>query len=309
MTSSPSVLTDLAIFRHELAGRRIDLRAACRSNSWRPTLDIAFDWLVVVLVAIACHRLNYFAYPFAVTVIANRQRALGNLIHDASHWNLNRNKTINDLLASVCLAPALMSNLGIYRSLHFRHHAKLGKSGQDPDLLARPASAPYAWWTVYLRKAFSPADIAASIIGHVGRADLGWGHAYIMLWWGAIFGFATACAGTSFAVLFVALWFAARATVFHWITVLREMCDHFGLESGGIYSFTRDIVSGSMWRWVIHPRNNAYHLTHHLMPSVPYYHLPDTQKILSTLPSYAGRGIVCTSYFWGKASVIRHRIA
>ncbi len=27
-------------------------------------------------------------------------------------------------------------------------------------------------------------------------------------------------------------------------------------------------------RWLVHPRNNGYHLTHHLLPAVPYYRLP-----------------------------------
>mgnify|MGYP003472294977 CR=1 FL=1 len=111
--------------------------------------------------------------------------------------------------------------------------------------------------------------------------------------------------GTHFTLAFLGLWLLARATVFHLITTLREMCDHFGLRPGGILSFTRDMAVRGPVRWLIHPRNNGYHLTHHLLPAVPYYRLPQAHALFRRLPVYREHGTVCDAYFSGPAAVVR----
>lgn len=127
------------------------------------------------------------------------------------------------------------------------------------------------------------------------------------MWWGMLFTVAAVTGGIAFAAFFVTLWFVAKATTFHAITTFREMCDHYGLQAGGIYSFTRDTVIGRRWRGLIHPHNNGYHLSHHLMPNVPYYRLPEAQKMLTRLPSYSEKAVVCHTYFRGDSAVIRLR--
>ena len=101
----------------------------------------------------------------------------------------------------------------------------------------------------------------------------------------------------------LALWLLSRATAFHAITMFREMCDHVGLAPGGIFSFTRDMTCRGPWRWLLHPRNNGFHLTHHLCPAVPYYLLPQAQKLFVQTPSYRKRAVVCDAYFGGWHSV------
>ena len=86
---------------------------------------------------------------------------------------------------------------------------------------------------------------------------------------------------------------------FHLILVFREMCDHFGQTH-----LTRDVLGNRLWAALIHPHNNGYHLTHHLMPSVPYYRLPAAQRLFSSLPIYGTRGRALSSYLRGKASVV-----
>jgi len=128
---------------------------------------------------------------------------------------------------------------------------------------------------------------------------------YILGWWVAAVALMWATAGAPFTIAFLVLWLLARATVFHLITTFREMCDHFGLQPGGVFTFTRDMACHGFWRKFIHPRNNGYHLTHHLLPAVPYYRLPEAHMLLKSQEVFQGRATVCSAYFTGPDAVTR----
>jgi fatty acid desaturase len=106
------------------------------------------------------------------------------------------------------------------------------------------------------------------------------------------------------AEVFLALWFGARITVFHAITIFREMTDHYGLKPGGIFSFTREIPDNGVLSALIHPHHNGYHLTHHLFPSAPYHQLPELHAQLIALPAFSEHAIVCPSYLGGHQSSV-----
>jgi len=280
--------------------------AICSIKPWRPIFDITFDWVIIFVVAAWTFRAHAQLGPVALLFVGNRQRALGNLLHEASHRNLYRRRALNDWLAAVFLAPALTSDLSLYRRLHSRHHALLGKDGQDPDLIVPIRDVKAGWWSNYLRQLASAENWLGSVRGHLANPRLSWRRrGLIGIWWAVFCSLLVAVNGIPFAIFFVLLWFTAKATTFHAITMFREMCDHFGLRPGGIYSFTRDTITRGCWRWLIHPHNNGYHLSHHLMPSVPHYRLPAMQKLLSRLPNYARHAVVCNAYFRGGFAVIR----
>ena len=75
------------------------------------------------------------------------------------------------------------------------------------------------------------------------------------------------------------------------------------LQPGGVFSFTRDMACSGPWRWLIHPRNNGYHLTHHLLPAVPYYRLPEAHRIFMALPEIRQRSNLCFRYFGAPEAV------
>lgn len=299
------VSSDLMIFSNELSKTLSAHRSGSEKELIRPLFDILSDWTMIVLAVLAYAQIGAASLPLVVIVIGNRQRALGNLLHEASHRNLFKSRAANDLAAKLFLAPALLNDLAVYRESHAKHHAFLGCVEQDPDYIAPLPVQTSNWRVAYCRLLFSRAAWMASVLGHVGAKGASWHRlAYIGFWWSAILWLLSSYASQSFAAVFVMLWFIAKATAFHAITTFREMCDHFALQPGGIFSYARDIVSKSPWRWLIHPHNNAFHLTHHLMPSVPYYRLPDMQKALSALPSYRRRGIRSHAYFAGTGAVV-----
>ena len=304
MTTTSNVLSDMAALRSELRQQGDPHCELFRVAPWRAVLDIAFDWLIVLsLVALVVWWSELFA-PLAVVLIANRQRALGNILHDAGHRNLWRDRRRNDLVARLFIAPLLFASLTRYRETHFKHHIALGDAGSDPDFLIASRQSSASWGLHYLDQVFSLNAWLSSVGGHLFSRQLRVASLlYIVAWWACAVALMWASAGASFTVPFLVLWLLARATVFHLITTFREMCDHFGLLPGGVFTFTRDMVSHGFWRKLIHPRNNGYHLTHHLLPAVPYYRLPEAHRMLQRQQVFQDSATVCSSYFSGVESV------
>ena len=238
------------------------------------------------------------AAPLSVLVISNRQRALGNILHDAGHRNIWREKGRNDLVARALVAPLLFASLSRYRETHFQHHLELGRTQGDPDLIPGQENLPSSWVVSFARCLLSWSTWLGSLSGHLFEKEVNLrSKAFIFGWWVGLVGVLTLLGGGDFALAFVLLWLIARATFFHCITTFREMCDHFGLQPGGVFGFTRDMVCHGPWRWTIHPRNNGYHLTHHLLPAVPYYRLPEAHTLLCQLPMFEDRSHICRAYF------------
>jgi fatty acid desaturase len=263
-------------------------------------LDIA-----VIAAALVLAREFPWATPIALLVLGNRQRALGNILHDAAHRNLTRNRLVNDLVTRALIAPLLFLSLSHYRDLHFRHHLDLGAKGADPDLIPIPDEKARSWPAAVTANALSLRAVLGSTFGHlVDRAVPPGGRLYILAWWIALVAVLVSAAGASSAAAMLALWFGARATVFHLITTFREMCDHHGLSPGGVFSFTRDITAAGPFSLLFHPRNNAYHLTHHLLPAIPYYRLPEAQRVFAELSEYQERAKVCQAYFAGSGPAV-----
>ncbi|MBQ0933572.1 fatty acid desaturase [Ideonella sp. 4Y16] len=304
MPTRSQVLSDIALHRQSLRRAGNPHLPLLELTAWCPIRDVAVD-LVVIAAALLLTLQQPWAIPVSLLMLGNRQRALGNLLHDAAHRNFSRNRRVNDLVTRALIAPLLFQSLSRYRELHFRHHQGLGAAGTDPDLIPIPPEKAGSWVRAVTLNIFSLRAWLGSTWGHLidGAVPL-WRRMYVLAWWAALMAVLAAAVGAQATVAMLALWLAARATTFHVITTFREMCDHHGLTPGGVFSFTRDIRAAGLWSLLFHPRNNAYHLTHHLLPAVPYYRLPEAQRVFSALPEYRAKAEVCRTYFLGPAPAV-----
>jgi fatty acid desaturase len=121
------------------------------ASTWRSAIDITFDWAVIAIATWTAYRVGNWATLPAIVVIGNRQRALGNLLHESSHQNLSPHSRINDMMAQLLLAAPLFVNLTLYRRQHARHHAWLGQPSHDPDFIACKANKNDRWFDAYFR--------------------------------------------------------------------------------------------------------------------------------------------------------------
>jgi len=301
------VVADLRMLRQALRADDARFRSIRRRSLPRVALDLLLDWTLVVLAVAAVHVAGAVALLPALVLIGNRQRALGNLLHDAAHRNLSDSLRLNDALARLFVAPALFADLQRYRIDHERHHAALGHPEHDPDLIPSDASGSPRWAATCAALLFDRKVWLGSLFNQLAAGLPAVAVVHITLWWAVVLAALVLLCRPDIAGTTLALWLAARATTFHVITTFREMCDHFGLVAGGVFSFTRDICSPGLMRWLVHPHNNGLHLTHHLMPSVPYHRLPEAHRLFREHAEYRRHGNECFSYFRGGAAVVRPR--
>jgi fatty acid desaturase len=225
-------------------------------------------WLLVwiVLWIVACRAL----------------RAFENLTHEASHYNWSRkHRRLNDALADWLCSRWVGITVRSYRLTHIRHHADFDGDG-DPcrakfemlrlDLLDRRrhlhfVSALFSVLPAYT-KAYWQANLSnkkqwiITIILHGSAMAVGSWLMQAGFWKHWILGIIV-----PFVVFlpFLRLW--AEAGKHHYD-------GHPEFES--TYN-----NCGLIDRWLIHPASDAWHLTHHFVPSIPHHKLARADSFFS----------------------------
>lgn len=289
------VSEDLRQIRQGLDHIGRDKATLFQTSVFRSLLHIAFDWSCLFAVLWAVMQCGWWALPASLLVVGNRQRALGNVLHDCGHRNVSRRAKVNDLIARTLVAPLLFADFEQYRKTHLAHHMHLGHPQHDPDYMPSAGENGNCWRETFHANLLNPRLWGSTLVGDFAKPLGAQKLLYIALWWSMLFSIIGFIAGWKTADVFLALWLAARATVFFLITMFREMCDHFGRTPGGIFQFSRDITARGVLRYIVHPKNNGYHLTHHLLPTVPYYHLPTAHQALLKLAVFQQQACICAA--------------
>jgi fatty acid desaturase len=113
---------------------RQELTSLQSKDNWHNISYLAFDWLIVaaaIAVAVASD-MNPLVYMVVVLVIGSRQRALMNLVHEASHKKLFKKRLANDWVGKLLAAWPLLTSLSAYVCAHCRHHGYLWDESKDP---------------------------------------------------------------------------------------------------------------------------------------------------------------------------------
>jgi fatty acid desaturase len=200
--ASSSVIADQAAMHAALDSTGMDWKTP-RARTWRSLSGIATDWAIICLTVWIAYRVGVWASIAAIFVIGNRQRALGNFLHEGGHQNPSNSRDVNDRIACVLLAPPLFNELTLYRLQHAWHHGSLGEPAHDPDYLSSVTHAGDHWFSVYLRVLTTPSIWAGSVFGHFINDRLPLRQKLtIVLWWAACEALLDITIGTHFVLLF-----------------------------------------------------------------------------------------------------------
>lgn len=318
MTSQPIDQTRAGSFQARRAADIQNLWQWARANhlstklqmlhrrSWLiPTVNILMDWLLIFGAFSLFWIWGKWFLPLTLIVIGNRQRALVVLSHEASHYALFPSKRLNDLVANWFLCHPMGLTLANFRKLHLQHHSNLGDPDRDTDFLHSESDLKKGWLWVYSKQILSRANWVVSgpigpfiALGPKERVKI------VACWMGVLVA-GTCLFGGSIALAFVAVWVLARALIHHAIISFVILSDHVGLYANrGVLGFARNHSVTSPLRFLLHPHSNGYHLTHHLLPALPCYRLPEAHRILLGWPAYRNAAH-CDSYFVGPRSAVR----
>jgi fatty acid desaturase len=272
-----------AVTREELQR----LRTVHASRAW---LSIAVDW---GLVAASCWAVVRWPNPLTIVgalfVIGARQLGLAILMHDAAHRALFRNRRLNDVVGNWLCAYPVLSDLRPYRPYHLQHHAK-NWTADDPDLsLAQPfpITRRSLWrkvrrdlsgqtgWKRLRATLRTRAAVDATVQRNfdAGREAL----------WGVLVTNAVLLALMTLAghpALYL-LWVGAWLTTYSLVMRVRSIAEHaVPLDAADELTNTRTTLATWWERLLVAPNRVNFHLEHHLVPTIPHYHLPAFHRLL-----------------------------
>lgn len=221
--------------------------------------------------------------------IGTRMRGLNNIIHECSHATFCTDRQGNKQIGKIC-AALLFTSFEDYRDEHLSHHAHLGDYDHDMDLqgirdlkLHQPLTT-----AVFLRHLATPLIgrhlpyyLGLNMKARDGAAFQALKYAVLIA--AAVFTLAYPITG---GLLLIAPFVFVYSALNYWADCL----DHAGIvASGDDLEASRNILAPGLMRWLFFPRNDCYHLVHHLFPHIPARHLGKTHAKLMDDDLYAVR--------------------
>ena len=224
-----------------------------------------------------------------VFFIGTRLRGFNNIVHECSHFTFTQRREDNVLFGSIC-ASLVLGSFRDYRDEHMTHHAHCGDYDKDLDLhgirdfrLEDPLTP-----RTILRHALTPLlglHLRYYVNVSLSARD---GEAYRALKIGLI------AAAIVFLVLdplaaLLLVW-VPFVWVYSALNFWTDCVDHGGLVgSADDLESSRNLLMPKQLSVILFPRNDCYHLIHHLFPQVPSRHLDACHKQLLTHPDYWAR--------------------
>ncbi|WP_371408754.1 fatty acid desaturase family protein [Micromonospora zamorensis] len=304
-TLSPPTDLDFSKLSPEI---RRELRKLCRLDNHHGILGVLFDYAVVAFAVYLSVGVSYWFYPVSLVLIGSTQRALVNLLHEASHKVLARNQTLNLVLSTVFTGHLVFHMHNPYRSSHIGlHHRYLGDREKDPDysfhvecgiydpggsnrafflrniLLAALGlrTLEYVRYVVEDRLLFREDQIAVSMPISL-RAER-----WLLLGvWTVLL---TPIVSGGYLLEFVLFWIVPLFTTAVAIGWLSELAEHFPLPESENRQIlmTRNRHGWAIERFLLGRHNDNYHLVHHLNTGVPFWNMKKAHRILLGDPAYA----------------------
>lgn len=276
---------------------------------WRTALAIAADWGVIAVAIALCEWSgNWWLYLPAILVIAGRQHALASLLHDFAHYRFIANKKANDWIGDLFLAWPLLATVEGYRRNHLSHHRYLN-TDKDPDWTIKLGSREF---TFPQEMRFAVLNLAGYLVGVSTvrdfrkalariRSDERANPSYVAMRIGFYAAAAALLTLSGAWTGFLIYWALPYFTFFFMFMYVRSVAEHFGatMDYSHDLTSTRTVLPAFWEGWFFAPHNMHYHIEHHLYPSVPFYRLPELNRLLMGNPEYASRAHVTRGFVSG----------
>ncbi|MEM9344317.1 MAG: fatty acid desaturase [Pseudomonadota bacterium] len=221
--------------------------------------------------------------------IGTRLRGINNIVHECSHASFVSDRAENTRIGRVCTA-ILAKSFKEYRDDHLSHHSHLGDYEHDEEFAVIEKFRLHEKLTAGMVLRLFVAPLLGRHLGaytgiSLSRAD---GPVYFWLRM-SLLGLmiaVTAIAPLTGLLMVLMPWFFVYPTLNFWT----DCIDHAGLVgSDDELMASRNVPVVAPLRLMFFPRNDCYHLVHHLFPQIPARHLKAAHEELAQDPVYAAR--------------------
>lgn len=279
------------VLRRTYVRRFLGLKRYRRIDSWLIVaayigLILASILLGTYLVSLSLSVWTVVAMVATAAFIGTRLRGINNIVHECSHATFADERSDNVVIGRFC-AAILMKSFRKYRDDHLSHHAHNGDYEHDAEfgLIEKFGLHDPINVRTVLRHAFVPLTgrhlpfyTGINLSAEDGRFFQGL--KLLLLAAMAIFLLFHPVAALAFVILPL---FYIYPTFNFWTDCL----DHAGLVGAkDEMEASRNVLAPALVRLIFFPRNDSYHLVHHLFPQIPARHLHLAHEQLSQDPSY-----------------------
>ena len=279
---------------HPLNHRQIsDVTQRDDRAAWR---IVATDWILIALaLALAGLAPNPLTLILALFILGCRQLSLGIIVHETGHQTFFQSKKTNHWVGRWLSGYWVFSSQTVYMKGHLSHHRYAG-TAEDPDLknysaypISKASFRRKVWRDLSGQTGWRRLkSIARSIrryrqLDEEGRSVVKGG----LITNGSLL---LVLSLLNAPWLFL-LWVTAFATTHMLCTRIRQIGEHAAVpnpNSDDPRNHTRTIVTDWWERLFIAPHQIAFHLEHHLLPSVPLYQLPKLHQVLNQVGFFQG---------------------
>ncbi|MFT5577795.1 MAG: fatty acid desaturase [Paraglaciecola psychrophila] len=262
--------------------------AITANDDWAAASIVAFDWLVIAITFVVVGLVpNVLTIVLAIFVLGARQLGLGIIVHETGHRTLFSAAPVNDFVGNWLAGYWVFSNKKTYMQVHLKHHKNAGTE-DDPDL-NNYRSYPISRAS-FKRKVFR--DLSGQLgwrrLKSIGRslkknANLDeQNKAFLQRSMGVNLLLLLVLSSFNAAWLYL-LWVAAFMSSHMLVVRIRQIGEHAGVPDNfdsDPRKNTRTVYVNNWERFFIAPHHVSYHLEHHLLASVPIYHLREMHLLL-----------------------------
>jgi len=218
--------------------------------------------------------------------IGTRFRGINNIVHECSHYAFSRDKSDNVVFGSLAAALVLAS-FEAYQKEHMTHHAYLGDYEKDLDFknIQDFCFEKNLTLLTIARHAVTPL-VGLHLPRYLGfDLSIRDGFGYALMKMALILGTLTFAYFNLTAAL--ALVIVPFAWIYPAINYWTDCIDHGRiLKSGDELEASRNLVVPWPLRVILFPRNDCFHLIHHLFPGIPVQNFDKCHELLLEHPAY-----------------------
>lgn len=272
---------------------RSELRHLGKVSTLKGIFSIAIEWcLIFCTIFLIEYFDHFFINILGYFFIAGRQHALAFCVHEGVHYNVSRNRPLNDFIVNSFAAWPIFMEVKTYRDNHLAHH-KYNNTDQDPDWARKQSSE----WEFPIKKSrlcfdffrsflsletlnsfYAVSGKQAQSIGLTKKSSLPKTyHAlkaiYYITFLSIIYYF-------GFLPEYLLYWFLPMITWLQVLNRLRKIAEHFGVYNKEASIRTRTVIPNLVEKIFIAPKNIHFHCEHHYYPNIPYYNLSKLHQVL-----------------------------